>query len=266
MGAPLNLAQYGKEKRYDLYPKLLDLHVLRMIEANRLAPTYINDTELMHSGMIRYDKFLGAHSDWIEEEILSSLIKDGQCDESRVATKYGPSRASLPEIWGKISPLFPDHMQEEVLNSFRSNTYLQHLLNTPDDNDEQKVFHSDTFFPAVKFWYFPKAVTEGAFWYVPNSPVLTDALIAWHEARVADIKAGRAESWRRHAHLEGSFRISPEELKELGYTQVPVTVDDDTLVIANTFGFHRRGDTSKPTHRAAIHGSIRINNPFAHVS
>ncbi len=265
MGAPLNLAQFGKEKRYDLYPQLLDLHVERLTEASRLAPTYINDTELLHTGIIRHEKFLGSHTG-IEQEILDSVIKDGQCSESRVINLSGPSRHALPKLWEQIKPLFPDHMLSEVSQHFCSNTYLQHLLNTPEDNDEQKVFHSDTFFHAVKFWYFPKAVTEGAFWYVPNSPILTPELIDWHADRVADIKAGKAESWRRHAHLEGSFRISPEELKELGYMPVSVTVDDDTLVIANTFGFHRRGDTTKPTHRAAIHGSIRINNPFAHVS
>ena len=42
----------------------------------------------------------------------------------------------------------------------------------------------------------------------------------------------------------------------------PVPVDGNTLVIANVSGFHRRGDTANTYIRDAIHGSIRLSNPF----
>jgi hypothetical protein len=106
-------------------------------------------------------------------------------------------------------------------------------------------------------------VDEGPFWYTPNSAKLTEGLISWHEDRVRDMKSGMVEEWRGQPHKEGSFRASLEELADLGYKPFPVEVDADTLVVANVFGFHRRGDTVKPTNRVSMHGSIRLKNPFA---
>ena len=42
----------------------------------------------------------------------------------------------------------------------------------------------------------------------------------------------------------------------------PVPVKANTLVIANVSGFHSRGEVTTEYVRNAIHGSIRIDNPF----
>lgn len=259
----------SKSKNYVLYPHLLDYHILRLTEANRLVGTYMQDTELLRTGLIKFENFVGNENliAAIEEQIQKTPVRDEKAKDSMVRYLGGtPAYAVLEPIWHIITGSFKKDLFDEVSNAFVLHTYLQHLFNKPDDGDDQKVFHSDTFFHCLKFWYFPRAVSKenGAFWYVPNSPILTDGLLEWHKARVEDLKNGCAEDWRGVGHKEGSFRINEAELKELGLTPLPVEVNDDTLIVANVFGFHKRGDTVKPTHRLAVHGSIRISNPLRH--
>ena len=262
----IDFAKAGREKRYDLRPDLLEIHVPRLVEAHRVVGTYMTNTDLLHCGTVAFYNFLGPIAGEIADEIMAVPIKDGKSDESVVLGLPDTSRSKrkLGKIWNMVRQVFQSHMEEEIHRLFCSNTYLQHLYNCPDDNDEQKVYHSDTFFHCVKFWYFPLEVEkdDGPFWYVPNSVVLTPELIAWHEARVKDLREGQVEEWRGPGHREGSFRISPEELAFLGLKPEPVCVEPDTLVVANTHGFHRRGDVATPKHRLSIHGSIRIGNPF----
>lgn len=261
--------RFPKEKRYDLYPELLDSHVSRLVEANKAATSYIRDMELIQSGLRRITDFLSDRKlmKFVREQIRRSEIRDGRSDASEVKNlKKTPCFIAAEKIFPVIVESFQEKAQNDVSSKFVIHTYLQHLFNTPDDGDEQKVFHSDTFFHCVKFWYFPHEVSkdDGAFWYVPYSPIVTDKLIGWHAERVKDLKEGKYEPWRGPSHGQGSFRISPEEISGLGLTPIPVEVAEDTLIIGNVFGFHRRGDTKRPTNRLAIHGSIRLNDPFAY--
>jgi hypothetical protein len=261
----LNFAELGKHKDFTAYPELLDIHVDRLVKANSLVHTYMKDSELLRSGLIRFDKFLGSGFEEIAEEIKKVKPRDKRDPQSQIVNL--PNSRSF-QIAGMllevVTTLFQEHMKQEVKLMFEWMTYLQHLVNSPDDQDDQKVFHTDTFFHCVKFWYFPKAVTrdEGAFWYVPYSPVLTDKLIDWHKQRIDELKIDRVAAWRGWGHKEGSLRISLDEIADLGLKPQAVEVEEDTLVVANVFGFHRRGDTKAPTHRFAIHGSLRIDNPF----
>jgi len=143
------------------------------------------------------------------------------------------------------------------------NLFVQRVVNEPNDNDIQKTFHSDVFFPAIKYWWFPREVqASGAFEYGVLSPRLTSEVLDWHYKQSISATLGNYESWRGDGHREGSFRVSEEEMKSMGVTPKTFTVPANTLVIANVFGFHRRGHTDKEVLRDAVHGSIRVNNPF----
>lgn len=260
----MDYIKYGKEKRYDKFPELLDVHVKRMREAHERVGSYLKHP-LMDSGFAVFENFLGKSiAQEITPEILDSTIKDGRKTPTLLVNRTGPSAKAKDKMWATVKGFYADHMTERAQKLFEEQTYCQHILNEPNDRDDQKVFHSDTFFPCVKFWYFPHKVRvdQGPFWYVPHSVPLTDKLIAWHEARVAELKVRRVEAWRGDGHKEGSFRISPQEIESLGLQASPMCVEADTLVIANVFGFHKRGDVKEPTHRVSIHGSIRLN-PFA---
>lgn len=246
----------SKRKDFRKYPELLDIHVERLLAANEVVGKYMKDSELLKSGFIKAEKFSG-----LEQGVLNDLKTapvGKRSNASRVDTGTCADKV-LNQIKPIIMDLFQPAAHGDVERVFYQQSFRQNLLNAPDDNDDQKVFHTDTFFHCVKFWYFPHAVGEddGAFWYVPFSPVVTDKLIDWHKARVEDLKNSKAENWRGAGHVEGSFRISEEEIKGIGLSAIPMVVEPDTLVVANVFGFHRRGDVEKPTTRLSIHGSIR---------
>lgn len=127
------------------------------------------------------------------------------------------------------------------------------------ERDPQTVFHSDTFQPTAKCWYFLEDVedTEGPFTYVPGSHRLTPARIAWEQRQAIEVSTGE-----RTMNSLGSFRIGEEELAELGYSApVRLAVPANTLVVADTHGFHRRASSDHPTTRLGIYGSLR-RNPF----
>ncbi len=124
--------------------------------------------------------------------------------------------------------------------------------------DIQRDFHRDTFFNAVKFWYFLEPVRDedGPFVYVPTSHKLTSARLAWEDARAA--AAVEASCAGDTGGMGGAFRISRSEIAQLGLPD-PLTyaVPANTLVIANVFGFHRRGDGEPGTKRLALYGNHR---------
>ncbi|PTM95312.1 phytanoyl-CoA dioxygenase family protein [Mycoplana dimorpha] len=140
------------------------------------------------------------------------------------------------------------------------------LASTPSKEaaaDPQTALHSDTFQPTAKCWLFLKDVGEedGPFSYVPGSHRVTPQRLAWEQA--ISENADRIEN---KYSARGSLRIMPHELTALGYGQpVKMVVKANTLVVADTHGFHARCPSYKPTTRIEIYGSLR-RNPFLPVT
>lgn len=128
--------------------------------------------------------------------------------------------------------------------------------------DPQKILHSDTFHPTMKYWYFLQDVSEGMapFTYVKGSNKLTWKRIKWEYVKSINIHKETTSYSQK-----GSFRIEEDELVLLGFSEPKkVCVSKNTLVIVNTFGFHRRGEANAKNLRAEIWGISRTNpfNPF----
>jgi hypothetical protein len=136
-------------------------------------------------------------------------------------------------------------------------TILAHVVSGPPD--PQTDFHTDTFHSTVKAWLFLTDVEADAmpFLYVPGSHRVTPARLRWE--RQMSIAASR----RRHLPEDRLVRaISPEALAELGLPPPQaIAVPANTLVVADTFGFHARGPSPGPTMRVEIWASGR-RNPF----
>ena len=118
------------------------------------------------------------------------------------------------------------------------------------NHDLQKDLHRDSCFQKMKYWYFldPVGEDDGPFVYVPGSHRLTKQRRDWEAAQT------RQQCATGHL-LDRSYRISPKELAGLGLPcPQAMTVAANTLVIADTFGFHRRGDAKPGTSRLAIYG------------
>lgn len=125
--------------------------------------------------------------------------------------------------------------------------------------DPQTMLHSDTFHPTVKAWLFLTDVgpDEGPLVYVPGSHKLNRRRLAWARRRSL-----QAATHRDRMSARGSLRITVDELARLGY-EVPraLPVKKNTLIVADTSGFHARGESLYPSTRVEIWGYSR-RNPF----
>lgn len=139
--------------------------------------------------------------------------------------------------------------------------FVQSVMARPGEGgvDPQTALHADTFHPTAKLWLFLTDVgpEDGPFVFVPGSHRLTGARLDWEQAQSLSARGDP----RRH-HALGSFRIAEEDLAALGYgAPRTMTVRANTLVVADTYGFHRRSPSPRPTTRVEIHGYLR-RNPF----
>ena len=130
--------------------------------------------------------------------------------------------------------------------------YLQTILAGRHDGppDPQTSFHADTFHPSMKAWLFLTDVEErdGPFAYVPGSHRLTAARLAWEQAKSVTA-AGSAD----RMSSRGSLRIQVAELADLGLPPPrSFPVPANTLVVADTYGFHARMPASHPSTRVEL--------------
>jgi hypothetical protein len=105
--------------------------------------------------------------------------------------------------------------------------------------DPQRDLHTDTFHPTVKAWLFltDVAADAGPFTYVPGSHRLTPQRLAWERRMSLAAPSSRDPEIR-----QGSFRIDPSDLAALGLPEPRIfAVPANTLIVADTFGFHARG-------------------------
>jgi hypothetical protein len=139
--------------------------------------------------------------------------------------------------------------------------YLQTILSgaragTPDP---QTDLHTDTFHPTVKAWLFLTDVAADAmpFVYVPGSHVLTPQRLEWERRMAIAASDGTPQDPRKLVRA-----IAPDALAALGLPPPrAIAVPANTLVVADTFGFHARGPSAQPTTRVEIWAMGR-RNPF----
>tara|TARA_B100002051_G_C16732371_1_gene639053 strand:- start:531 stop:1433 length:903 start_codon:yes stop_codon:yes gene_type:complete len=118
--------------------------------------------------------------------------------------------------------------------------------------ESNQKLHTDIFFPSTKGWLYLDDVknNEGPLVYVP--------------------KSNKIDFWRLKFEYKsslfsnndsGSWRITEKELKTQFKNEKILDVKSNTMIIADTMGFHRRGDTIDDKPRDTIHFYIR-KSPF----
>jgi hypothetical protein len=148
--------------------------------------------------------------------------------EWRGLVRYAGSRDAEPVIWVQ--------------------SILRHACLGPVD--PQTLLHADTFHPTVKAWLFLTDVAEdaGPFTYVPGSHRLTTERLDWERRTSLGARQSPNPEIR-----QGSFRIDPAELPALELPPARTfAVPANTLVVADTFGFHARGPSLGPSLRVEI--------------
>jgi hypothetical protein len=122
--------------------------------------------------------------------------------------------------------------------------------------DPQTRLHMDTFHPTAKAWLFLNDVAEdqGPLTYVPGSHRPTTRRLAWQRRRSVAISLGPTAG--------GAFRIEEGELKRLRLPPpVRFAVPANTLIVADTYGFHARGEGVGSSRRLEIY-AISRDSPF----
>jgi Phytanoyl-CoA dioxygenase (PhyH) len=146
----------------------------------------------------------------------------------RGLVRYAGSRNAEPVVWVQ--------------------SILRHACSGP--SDPQTLLHADTFHPTVKAWLFLTDVAgdAGPFTYVPGSHRLTARRLVWE--RRMSLEASRSANTETR---QGSFRIETAELAALGLPPPRAfAVPANSLVVADTYGFHARGPSTRPSLRVEI--------------
>ncbi len=125
--------------------------------------------------------------------------------------------------------------------------------------DPQQVLHADSFHASMKAWLFlnPVAKEDGPFTYVRGSHRFTPKRLEWeHDRSLADPKSIDRLSAR------GSPRVDASGLTQMGLPAAEaLALPENTLVVADTGGFHARGAAEKAGERVEIWSYAR-RNPF----
>ena len=139
--------------------------------------------------------------------------------------------------------------------------YIQTIVthDSGQDADPQETLHADAFHSSLKAWLFlnPVLADEAPFRFVPGSHRVTPARLDWEYRRsVGDPRKVDRLSAR------GSPRALSSDLKEMGLPDATaLAVPANTLVVADTLGFHARGASVRPIERVEIWSYSR-RNPF----
>lgn len=173
--------------------------------------------------------------------------------------------ARLPHARALLDhPLFEPLLTYCGANRKRPLHYVQSIKNGAAEGkrDPQKALHADTFHPTMKAWFFLDDVEadRGPFTYVPGSNRFTKERLAWEYRRSLTARSDPDGYSER-----GSLRVDPADLGALGLPgPKALAVKRNTLVVANTCGFHCRGAAKAGMDRLEIWSFSRTNpfNPF----
>jgi hypothetical protein len=123
--------------------------------------------------------------------------------------------------------------------------------------DPQTLLHSDAFAPTMKAWYFLNDVgdDDAPLCYVPGSHRLTPARLAWElrQARRADAPHLDGHATKPNGLPPDPRRVDKSELASMDLgLPARLVVPANTLIVADTFGFHKRAQARHPTMRVEL--------------
>ena len=255
----------------------LGLHVMRLVASHTIMRVRMLMLALPISRADRQFYFREGYlikENFLNDDEFATLEKEarsfkGDVREARQGDTVTLRAALSPDVLESVPAIkaFITNKNFTQLADFTSGHlraplyYLENVKNNYNEGalDPQKTLHSDTFHPTMKCWLFLEDVTEdmAPFNYVPQSQKLTWKRIKW-EYRMSL----NAKNIANGLIARGSPRFTEEDLEFMELQQPRTfTAKKNTLVIANTFGIHRRGDSAQKSTRMALWGDSRTN-PF----
>lgn len=250
------------------------LHIWRVRLAQRMAwqrrgrlehlVSAQDRADFARDGFVQAPDFLPAEAFQALTARLTSLVAEArEMREGGTITRRIPITPALLRRAPELRPLL-EHPRWQGLTryvaSFDSGpaTFIQIILagGSLAAEDPQTQLHMDTFHPTMKAWFFLHGVgeAEGPLTYVPGSHAQGRRRQAWQRRR--SVVAARL---RQNG---GAFRLPEASLPRLGFgTARRFAVPANTLVVADTCGFHARGASEGSSIRVEIYATSRPN-PF----
>ena len=232
----------------------------RMLPAD-LREQFDRDGFIVVRDFLPKNEFERLRSDLLDTELPGRVHQQGDTLTRRVA--IDPDlRARFPQLDRLLdSPIWKGVLSYVASTRSQPLYYLQSIFGGAVDGppDPQLQLHADTFHPSMKAWLFLTEVHEDGrpLTYVAESHRASRERLAWEQRRsVTVVDDGDRLSQR------GSLRIAAEELTALGLPQPTIfAVPANTLVVIDTFGFHARADSNRPTERVELWAYSR-RTPF----
>lgn len=258
--------------RYGLHLKRLSAaHAMAQIRRQQLARSTLLTADQRASfdqnGYILIRDFLPiAEFNRLKSEVLENTFQAREMRQGQTVTRMTPAGASVLNQYSAIARFYNNPLllaMFHYVSSWKGSpiNFIETVIADAGHPapDPQTELHGDTFHPSGKFWFYLHDVEAdgGPLQFVPGSHRLTPARMNWEYSNSLS-----ATSCGKSHHSYGSFRVNEAELASLGYQQpVKMVVPQNTLVIADTYGFHARTVSQKNTVRIALHGYLR-RNPF----
>lgn len=222
----------------------LSLFLLKGDKKNFYLLKELNDKGyIVINNYLEKDNFIKLKTIFLEEMIKNSQSKFGNSIRFGLRLKYLLSSKNLDfGLFSKKLIKMSSHIYPWIGCYFEK-------FKGDDDGQENETFHVDTFHPTFKLFYYPYEVNSFPFEFIVGSQKFSwDNFIFNYVCQIKnfiqEIKssplkvfkvAGSSNgSWRYH---EANIGISNKNnIKKVKVFKVP----ENTLIIANTSGFHRR--------------------------
>jgi hypothetical protein len=232
----------------------------------RLLPAELRE-QFDRDGFIVIRDFLPRDGfDQLQSELLNTELPGRVHQQGDTLTRrfaIGPElRARFPQLDRLLnSPTWKGVTSYVASTRSQPIYYIQSIFGGVVEGppDPQLQLHADTFHPSMKAWLFLTDVPEDGrpLTYVAGSHRASHGRLAWERRRSVTVRDDGDRLSQR-----GSLRIATEELPALGLPQpTSFAVPANTLVAIDTFGFHARADSDRPTKRVELWAFSR-RTPF----
>jgi hypothetical protein len=232
----------------------LGLHVYRVLLARRVYEKRAEgNDDFDKNGFKVYENFL-------PEQLFNNLVSVFKNEVEPNHQKGGVIPVN-PKPFLQMPRLLDIIKKSSHISDFKfsfPNASFWHVLQK--ENDDQAKYHSDTFQPTIKCWVYldDVAINNGPFHFVPKSHIVDENRLRWEKEN--SLSEEGSELWRQRDGKGGSFRVLKDStveeedifIKNMGYTPLPMVGKKNSLVVADTFGLHKRGLGDIGTYRSSL--------------
>jgi hypothetical protein len=229
--------------------------------ASRMTPSRDAET-LRRDGVLVIPEFLPAEvfrkaQQEYTDACAAGLLEAPECFEDngvierrirvgRHPTRFPATRAALLQheglrnLWSAVLGRQPESLSLIISIMSKADAAI-----APDRLIGSNYIHADIHFPSVKAWLYLNDVDESnaAMTYARGSNQLTWARLAYeYEVSIRVAKAKKTVAIGRTVPYGRVRMPTPEQLARMEVREEPLCGRANTLVVADTMGFHRRGE------------------------